>query len=493
MKNILSLTGILMLVSSVALSQNLFDAYRLSTAQYSGTARSAAMGNAFGALGGDFTSLSINPAGIGLYRTSELVVTPRLDFSSSELSGGNSSYSDSKFKMNFNNIGFVSSFNSRQSSSDLVGFNLGIGINRLSDFNNTVYFNRANSGTSFLDNIVTYSNSEGLANAYLDRNFSEVEYRDWPAKLAWDTYLINPYEDGQGTQYDGEYVNILYEDETVNQKKRYDQSGGINEMVLSAGMNFAHKLYIGATFGFTDINVNQVSVYSEEFGGNSFDLRDDFSMVGNGYSLKLGVIYKPIQEVRLGFAFHTPTIMDIRQINDLSMESYLQSSYSSGGSNEFDYTFNTPSKFVLSGAAVFGKSGLIDVDLEYLDYSKMRFRNKYYDMTDLNTDISDNFNGVLNLRIGGEYKLNPVFALRAGYEMYGNPYKYDDIMYESSLSKPVSIVGLGLGYSTGSFFADLAYRQAMSTYRVSEVQPNFTDLSLENNNGKVLMTLGFRF
>lgn len=493
MKNIISLTGILMLVSSVALSQNLFDAYRLSSAQYSGTARSAAMGNAFGALGGDFTSLSINPAGIGLYRNSELVITPRMDFNNSELTGGNSSYSDSKFKMNFNNIGFVSAFNSKKSSSDLVGFNLGIGINRLSDFNNTFYFNRPNSGGSFLDNIVNYANDEGLSNAYLDRNFREVEYRDWPTKMAWDTYLINPYEDNQGNEYDGEYVNILYENEAVNQKKRFDQSGGINEMVLSAGMNFSHKLYIGATFGFTDINMNQVSVYSEEFGGNSFNFRDDFSLVGNGYTLKLGVLYKPIQEVRLGFAFHTPTIMDIRQINDLSMESFLQSSYSSGGSNEFDYTFNTPAKFIFSGAAVFGKRGLIDVDLEYSDYSQMRFRNKYYDMTDLNTDISEFFNSVVNLRVGGEYKLNQTLALRGGYEMYANPYNTDDIIYEGSLKNPVSIVGLGLGYATGSFFADVAFRQAMTTYKVSEVQPNMTDLSLKNNNSKILFTLGFRF
>jgi hypothetical protein len=57
-------------------AQDLADALRYSNLTIQGTARAGAMGNAFGALGGDFTSASINPAGIGVYRTSEFTITP---------------------------------------------------------------------------------------------------------------------------------------------------------------------------------------------------------------------------------------------------------------------------------------------------------------------------------------------------------------------------------------------------------------------------------
>ncbi|MDR1682109.1 MAG: TonB-dependent receptor, partial [Candidatus Symbiothrix sp.] len=48
------------------------DAVRLSRSDLKGTARGVAMGGAFGALGGDVTSIGINPAGLGIYRSSEI-------------------------------------------------------------------------------------------------------------------------------------------------------------------------------------------------------------------------------------------------------------------------------------------------------------------------------------------------------------------------------------------------------------------------------------
>ena len=40
---------------------------------YGGTARFMSMGGAFTALGGDISTLSQNPAGIGVFRTSEMM------------------------------------------------------------------------------------------------------------------------------------------------------------------------------------------------------------------------------------------------------------------------------------------------------------------------------------------------------------------------------------------------------------------------------------
>lgn len=60
-------------------AQNETDALRFSTLTQGGTARSNGMANAFGALGADPVAVAINPAGLGLYRTSEISFTPALD------------------------------------------------------------------------------------------------------------------------------------------------------------------------------------------------------------------------------------------------------------------------------------------------------------------------------------------------------------------------------------------------------------------------------
>ena len=59
-------------------AQTAVDALRYSRTIAGGTARYMALNGAFGAVGGDFTVLSTNPAGIGIYRSSEFTITPSI-------------------------------------------------------------------------------------------------------------------------------------------------------------------------------------------------------------------------------------------------------------------------------------------------------------------------------------------------------------------------------------------------------------------------------
>ena len=62
---------------SVAQAQTASDALRFSyIPQYGGTARTVGVGGAMGALGGDFATISMNPAGLATYRMSEFTFTP---------------------------------------------------------------------------------------------------------------------------------------------------------------------------------------------------------------------------------------------------------------------------------------------------------------------------------------------------------------------------------------------------------------------------------
>jgi hypothetical protein len=78
MKKLILLTGILCAAGTIN-AQTHADALRYSQHYLSGTtARSVGMGGAFGALGGDFSTLSTNPAGIAVYRGSELTFSPEI-------------------------------------------------------------------------------------------------------------------------------------------------------------------------------------------------------------------------------------------------------------------------------------------------------------------------------------------------------------------------------------------------------------------------------
>ena len=52
-------------------AQGVDDACLFSQTYYQGTAKALGMGNAMGAVGGDMASVCINPAGMGIYRSTE--------------------------------------------------------------------------------------------------------------------------------------------------------------------------------------------------------------------------------------------------------------------------------------------------------------------------------------------------------------------------------------------------------------------------------------
>ena len=66
MKKITYILFSLLILSAPLFSQGEVDALRFSREDLLGTARAMSMGGAFGALGGDLTGVSINPAGIAV-------------------------------------------------------------------------------------------------------------------------------------------------------------------------------------------------------------------------------------------------------------------------------------------------------------------------------------------------------------------------------------------------------------------------------------------
>ena len=480
MKRIVFALTALLIFSAQAFSQNENDALRYSFLKPGGTARFTSMGGAFGALGGDFSSLSINPAGLAIFRSSEITFSPTLDYSLVESSYYGSSSDDMKYNFNLNNLGVVFAL-PLSSPVDQPGWkavNFGFGLNRHNNFNQRWTAEGFNTQSSILTDFINQANQEGgLAN--LD---------DFSTGLAWDTWLLFE-EDGQYMS-DLPYGRVLQRQET-------NSSGSIREFVLSVAANYNDLLFLGATVGLPSVRYEESSIFQETDRDNessvfnSLTYTNKFNTSGTGFNLKVGAILRPTDLIRLGVAFHTPTFYKLEDEYYASMQSSLNledyTDFARSPDGWFKYELNTPMKAIASLGLVFGNVGLLSLDYEYADFSRMRLRSDDYLFSDENRVISDNFTAQHNFRIGGEVRLDPL-VLRGGYAFYSSPYN------TGINDGQQSIASAGLGFRERNFSLDFGYALTFFSedyylYSAQFVSPVQNDYSMS----RFMLTFGFRF
>ncbi len=504
---------ILVLLNFYSIAQSPSDALRFSQTFNGGTARFTSMGGAFGALGGDFGSISYNPAGLGVYRTSEFTLTP--SFKSRNI---NSSFNESSSKAKrdrtyFDNLGFVLSFKpSGDSQSGLVNLNLAFGYNRTNDFYTSSYANGDNPTSSIMD----YFAVQAQGNNYIDMSLPPINpnsnynpYLDsnapWEAIMAWSTYLIDTVPGNHST-----YWPSLNNGDGVFQQNRVSTSGSSGEFVMSLGMNFSNKFYVGASINASNLDYTSNTTYSEDAfssndtlnNGDKFiysDYYQTFETKGTGYNFKIGVIYKPIEGLRLGVALHTPTYFNLQDTYSYSMSTKFRygNSNSSTPNSHYDYNLETPLKAIASIAYVFKDLGLLSLDYEHINYSNMSFQDggDGYNYSNENDNISKIYRNVNNIRVGGELHVNEFF-LRGGYAFYPSPYKKGGLNDNANRT----ILSGGVGYRSRNFFVDAAYLYSIQKENYIFYDLRNTDGSLAINpvstkmtEGKLLVTLGFKF
>jgi hypothetical protein len=253
MKRFISIIGIFCLLISSSLAQNEEDVLRYSNTQLIGSARYVGLGGAYGAIGADFSSLSSNPAGIGLYKRSEVSITPLIYFGNVQSTYNGQTNDGSKNNFALGNSGFVLSFPTSQklSSNPFKNFQMGFGVNRLKDFNNSIYIQGVNRDNSMLDAFLSYAGN---------RNPENLNAFD--TRLAFDTFLIDTLPGAAIPTYVNAYSYIGGFTSAL-QRKSIETYGSINEWVLSGGTNINDQFYFGFTFGFPQIRYFQSSVYNE--------------------------------------------------------------------------------------------------------------------------------------------------------------------------------------------------------------------------------------
>lgn len=436
---------LLALVPFCISGQNIYDVYNVATSYYQGTAKSMAMSNAMGAVGQDFSSISINPAGLGLYRKSEFTFTPTIvtSFTKSELN--NNIATDSKAKLSVNSFGYVGA---NKSSNNVV--NWAIGMNRTNNYSNSIYVEGFNNNNSLIDAYF----EEIIANDIYDNRELE-DYSPTYIYPLWETYLINFENDG--------LLTTPVPAGGLRQLKGVNSWGGTNEWTASASINFGEKVFFGVSINLPYVHNKKITDYKEEFTLNSREyywLQEEvFSTTGWGFNGKLGLIAYPCRWLRIGASFHTPTVYSLTDkwrtetVSQLDFGDYtyiVPTSY-------FSYSMITPWRANGSAAFIFGNFGMITADCEFVDYGYMRLSDLEYDYKDYNNYISDTFKPTMNVRLGTEWRYQNL-CFRGGYSFYGSPYGLSSNDFRrNSLS-------CGIGYTQYAFTIDFAYAYTLQTH-----------------------------
>ena len=219
-KTVITILIALAAVSSHA--QTAYSALMLSENDYVGTARTAAMGNAFTALGGDLGAVSINPAASATAKYSQISVTPALSIFSSTASGvspyddGYLPYFEKTMKStraNFDipNAG-VSMYYETGRKSGIKSISAAFTVNKTASYDQNVYASGTNSTTSFMGQMAYEASVNGYNSADLgaDRAF---DYMPWKPVIGYQTGMIDPYYD----IYVGASEKILDPDNVYNE------------------------------------------------------------------------------------------------------------------------------------------------------------------------------------------------------------------------------------------------------------------------------------
>ena len=483
MKKLLLIIGNVLLFSLVANAQNEVDAMRYSQLTFGGTARFSSMGGSMGALGGDISTLSFNPAGIAVFRKTELSITPNIfsQSTSSTYNGNNSG--DRKFNLSLGNIGIVGAIHLKDDKNGGWEFlNFGFGYNQTNNFNNRVDIQGYSKNSSLLDNYVAAANGQTPSSFDL-----------FSTNLAYQTYLINPI--GIANQY-----NHVIPNYGEKQHESIDMSGYMGEAVISVGANYKSKVFIGGTIGIVNVRYRSSSTYSESSdttqGFRSFALNNELSTTGRGVNFKMGVIVKATDWLNIGGAIHTPTQVKLTDKYSSSMTSNVDTngvaligaatSFKSPDGS-FNYSLTTPWRAIGSIGIIIKKIALINVEYEYVNYSFAQLHSKPNVFSDVNTSIQNNYSSTGNIRIGGEIRLDP-FAFRFGYAYYGSPYKSGDNANANRMS-----YSTGVGYRHNKFFMDLAYVLTMYTdYNYLYDSSNLTSIKNDYKYSSFMLTVGVK-
>lgn len=527
------------------------DLFTLSQTQFNfATARAMAMAGAFTSLGADLSSMSINPAGLGMYRHNDLSITPMMTFVRSA-SNADPYGRNKRDRFAMANVGGVA--NIYEGSGKLVSLNFGFGYNRIADLNYDYSYQRWGQAATIGDVYARQLMHMGVSkNDFYTNggsgnwNWDYIPVNLFNQALAYRGFLIDQVDASDPLTWQPTWVG---NNADIAHFTTLRSRGSVGEYTLSLGANIDNKLYIGATLGIQSIYQHKYVDYAEEFfyGGDAaaadghgqsgldyqllwWKLNQDVVINGTGVNFKAGIVYRPIENLRIGAAIHTPTYYSIdykyqsaaaglayannhtdpnvtpdsqgfiSTANDANMTSPL---IVDDGPNSWSFT--SPARLLLGVSYAFGDRALVSVDYERDWYNGIRLKDNplgYDTRATYDAVFRDQLQGSNLVRVGAEFKPLPVLALRAGFGYSGSAFRDDNVVFSTPVIKQTTYYGAGIGFQLArGVVLDVAYQYLSSQttdYYLFYVQDSdgIAESALYNTDftrHNVAMTLGFRF
>ncbi len=518
MKKILLLTFITVF-STVLNAQTEYDALRLSQTEVLGSARYISMGGAFGALGGDVSALKDNPAGLGVFRKGEITIT--LNTSRQKATTfwlGNKETIRGRLDLNFDNLAYVMSMPLWKYKKDgLLQSNFYFSFNKLKNYNR-VMRGSAITNVSFTDFLANFTN--GFVEE--DLIYEEDKYDPynnpnipWLSVLAYEGYLIDV--DSSDPQ---KWVSA-YDEKQVNLFSDFYESGSLDEFSFGWGGNFNNKLFVGVNLNIWDVDYKLETILKESFTQGNFRLKNKFKQTGSAINAKIGAIYLPTEYLRIGVSFHSPTVINIKELANADLN-YYNSAFkdkngqvakgntgvpNQGSSQKFSVISGLQGQ--LSIAYLLGQKGLISAEYNFINYPNMELTEADGKTGDFQIE-NNGMNSVMQyghlFKIGVEGKITNKLAVRGGY-VYQSPatdsnYKEGKALRLNTVNtnteyfqqKSTNYYTFGIGYRTSDWYIDAGYMMKLQKDDFYPYQLNNSQQSanVDSSTGNFVITFGLR-
>lgn len=502
MKKIFAIAIASLAITSIQ-AQDINDALRYAQTDLNGTARFRAMSGAFGALGGDFSAINVNPAGSVIFSNNVAGFTLGNYNTKNNSNYFETNTSDSKNSFDLSQAGAVFVFNNYDKDSNWKKFAVSVNYQKNKNLDNSIFSAGTNPNNSIDKYFLSYANGVPLStlNNYY---FDELYYNEQQAYLGYNSYIIDPTtNDGTNTTY---YTNVA-PGGNYYQENRINSTGYNSKLAFNFSGQYKDKWFFGLNLNSHFLDYRQSSNFYESNNnpkyatGSTVDVirfSNDLYTYGSGFSFQLGTIFKPAKEVRLGLSYESPTWYRLTdELNQrLVTSGYgLNSSQNNAqyGSVTTDpnttmifqpYKLQSPGKWTGSFAYVFGKIGLISFDYALKDYSNTMYKPKS-DFPSTNNIMANTLRASSEFRFGTEFKIKRL-SLRSGCRYEQSPYKNNEIMGN------LFAFSHGLGYNFGNTKLDLAYSNSKRDYNQQFFSQGLTDAArIKSVNNNVSLTLLF--
>jgi hypothetical protein len=472
-----SLIFISLLAAPIIISaQTADDAYRFSQTHVTGTSRNQALGGAMGALGVDVSNAAGNPAGLGIATKGEFYFTPALLLNSTKSRYlDNIEYAD-RYKLGMNGLGLNLVSGSYKKGNDYRRIGLAFSFNNVARFSENRLLSADNNGNVYVDIIANNLNRQPFSLTSLD-NFKD--------RLFFNTYALDTVniKDTAVLQAVGNFISNFGSGRTIRQTIEERVGGYMNSFDISLfGTPYNDKVYIGASLGIPSIRYNEEFILIDEdpnvLAGNSYSAplksyqyNIDRNVQGSGINLKVGVIVRATDFLRIGGYIHTPTAYTLSETYSTSLTSKFYSSSPNGetindkpeGNSVNTYSLVTPFRAGLNFGFVISKFAAIGIDYETIGYNQATLGENgsngfaaYY--KNENKIIKAKLERADNIRAGLEINIKPV-KLRAGYNLRGS-----GLIEDKGVDKYAQQISGGIGFTSGKWYFDGAYSRMIRNY-----------------------------